>query len=248
VKITPQPGSENPLPTGKRGLFDVHGADSRALREAALICYPSADVTARIGANKRRVSFKAASPGTYLVAVAAYTGSRVIAATYEVLVEGDPPPPPPPGEVATVLIVEESGKRSRGDARAITDVRIREEITEAGWLLRVVDDDTRDQRGRVPRDLEKWLKQAERRPWWFLLSADGRALVSEPLPGRRVMLETIQAARGVKRLNETVARSPLQCPGGPGCECCRPGCDCGCRDACPVFRRLIRRGVDGTTH
>lgn len=38
-----------------------------------------------------------------------------------------------------------------------------------------------------------------------------------------------------------VRESLKHCPGGDGCTCCRPGCDCGCRDACPVFRRMIRR-------
>ena len=36
-------------------------------------------------------------------------------------------------------------------------------------------------------------------------------------------------------------RDPRPCPGGPDCTCCRPGCDCGCRDDCPVFRAMVRR-------
>lgn len=41
------------------------------------------------------------------------------------------------------------------------------------------------------------------------------------------------------RLNEAIARSGALCPGGLGCECCQSYCDCGCRDACPVFRGMI---------
>ena len=28
---------------------------------------------------------------------------------------------------------------------------------------------------------------------------------------------------------------PGWCPGGDGCTCCSPGCDCGCRDNCQVW-------------
>ena len=31
------------------------------------------------------------------------------------------------------------------------------------------------------------------------------------------------------------------CPGGDGCTCCRPGCECGCRDDCPVWRATEAR-------
>lgn len=31
-----------------------------------------------------------------------------------------------------------------------------------------------------------------------------------------------------------------QCPGGNSCSCCRPGCDCGCRDDCIVWQRWKR--------
>ena len=40
-------------------------------------------------------------------------------------------------------------------------------------------------------------------------------------------------------LNDLVHRSGAKCPGGQGCDCCWSGCDCGCRDACLVFRRMI---------
>lgn len=43
----------------------------------------------------------------------------------------------------------------------------------------------------------------------------------------------------MRDLDDAVTRSPFGCPGGYGCTCCRAGCDCGCRDDCPVFRRLI---------
>jgi hypothetical protein len=41
-------------------------------------------------------------------------------------------------------------------------------------------------------------------------------------------------------LDEAVAESPDSCKGGANCTCCRPGCTCGCRAACPVFRRRVR--------
>lgn len=31
------------------------------------------------------------------------------------------------------------------------------------------------------------------------------------------------------------------CPGGLHCTCCRSGCDCGCRDSCQCFHRVLRR-------
>jgi hypothetical protein len=31
-------------------------------------------------------------------------------------------------------------------------------------------------------------------------------------------------------------QSKNACPGGRSCTCCHPGCDCGCRDECPVLR------------
>lgn len=31
------------------------------------------------------------------------------------------------------------------------------------------------------------------------------------------------------------------CPGGFGCTCCGDGCDCGCVDECPVFKRHQRQ-------
>ena len=43
------------------------------------------------------------------------------------------------------------------------------------------------------------------------------------------------------RQEPTQRAAPDQCPGGDGCTCCRPGCDCGCRDDCPVWRRLEAR-------
>ena len=34
-----------------------------------------------------------------------------------------------------------------------------------------------------------------------------------------------------------------QCPGGRGCTCCNAGCDCGCREACPVWRRIRKKAA-----
>lgn len=31
-----------------------------------------------------------------------------------------------------------------------------------------------------------------------------------------------------------------QCVGGPKCCCCGAGCDCGCRDDCPVWKAMKR--------
>lgn len=39
----------------------------------------------------------------------------------------------------------------------------------------------------------------------------------------------------MERLKKEIAESPEQCPGGSGCQCCRPGCDCGCRNECSLF-------------
>jgi hypothetical protein len=39
---------------------------------------------------------------------------------------------------------------------------------------------------------------------------------------------------------EEIEKDPRPCPGGLGCECCRPDCDCGCRDDCPRFRYMLR--------
>ena len=48
----------------------------------------------------------------------------------------------------------------------------------------------------------------------------------------------------IKELEKDIAMSRKHCPGGDGCCCCYSlhGCDCGCRDSCPVFRRLIASG------
>lgn len=46
-------------------------------------------------------------------------------------------------------------------------------------------------------------------------------------------------------LRDAVARSVEQCPGGNGCDCCRSGCDCGCRDSCPRFLTMIRESIGG---
>ena len=42
---------------------------------------------------------------------------------------------------------------------------------------------------------------------------------------------------------DIIRLEPGPCPGGRQCTCCGPGCDCGCRDACPVFRGLVRKRV-----
>jgi len=58
------------------------------------------------------------------------------------------------------------------------------------------------------------------------------------IPGVPVVLKkTITKAE----LDAAVSASPFRCPGGPGCQCCHApgGCDCGCRDACPVFRHQV---------
>jgi len=54
------------------------------------------------------------------------------------------------------------------------------------------------------------------------------------------LVEAAGALGSHDRLNEAIARSPASCPGGHGCTCCASRCDCGCRDACPVFRGIIR--------
>ena len=40
-------------------------------------------------------------------------------------------------------------------------------------------------------------------------------------------------------LDAEVERSTGNCPGGRGCECCAPDCDCGCRNECPRFRYVV---------
>lgn len=62
-------------------------------------------------------------------------------------------------------------------------------------------------------------------------------------------------------LDERVRRDTRQCPGSSSplyftpragdvyvsvikCTCCRDGCDCGCRDACPRFRYLVAVSED----
>ena len=45
----------------------------------------------------------------------------------------------------------------------------------------------------------------------------------------------------VDTFDEDVRRELGPCPGGRWCTCCRPGCDCGCRDDCLAFRAAVRR-------
>lgn len=48
----------------------------------------------------------------------------------------------------------------------------------------------------------------------------------------------------MNNIADAIQRSTARCPGYRGiedCTCCRPGCDCGCRDDCPAFRAAIQR-------
>lgn len=47
------------------------------------------------------------------------------------------------------------------------------------------------------------------------------------------------------RLRQAVVDSGEPCPGGDGCGCCCARCDCGCRDACPKFLRMIQDRLKG---
>lgn len=55
----------------------------------------------------------------------------------------------------------------------------------------------------------------------------------------------VQRKMNNELLDAAVAKSREQCPGGDSCTCCRPGCDCGCRNDCPRFRYEIRKSMAG---
>lgn len=42
-------------------------------------------------------------------------------------------------------------------------------------------------------------------------------------------------------MQQTPTQPSNVCPGGGSCTCCRSGCDCGCRDDCPEWQRVLRQ-------
>jgi len=198
--IVPQAGSENPLEPGQVGLYDITGVpNKKKLAEAIFLNYPREGVSAKRKTDAV-ISFKADNAGKYLVVVAAYgkpdtkSKGKICVADYEIVVKGDvPPPPPPTGDVNMVLILEETADRTQEQAAVITSSDIREQVHRYNWSMRVIDDDVVDENGNRPELLAKWIDKATSLPWWFLITDEGEAVVSEPLPKTpEAALETIR--------------------------------------------------------
>jgi hypothetical protein len=52
-----------------------------------------------------------------------------------------------------------------------------------------------------------------------------------------MLINSSEAAKGGEEVSKP---SMPQCPGGSGCTCCGSDCDCGCIEACPVYRKWDR--------
>ena len=71
----------------------------------------------------------------------------------------DPPKPDPPkpdpgpsGLTKAIIWIEETAERTAGQAEAMADPESRRAIATAGWQLRIVDKDVRDEQGRRPAE------------------------------------------------------------------------------------------------
>lgn len=96
----------------------------------------------------------------------------------------EPGPQPQPQGPLSLIWIEESADRTPEQAQAIVDPEIREVLREAGWTLRVADDDVVDEHGQAPSDLQQFIAAARQAglPRLFAVNAQGAEVFAGKAP------------------------------------------------------------------
>lgn len=158
-------------------------------------------VAVTLADGRSAVVFASRRPGTITLvyAVCGSDGLEIARHQFENKAGTDPPPAPPPTPPNPepnppplpkppyrLIWIEESSDRTPEQAAAQNDRAIRDALTRAGWTLRVVDKDVKDEYGRTPADLKPFIDDAISRglPRLYFVGSDGRS-VSLPAPANR---------------------------------------------------------------
>jgi len=133
------------------------------------------------------------------------------------------PVPVPPGPGALELLwIEETAARTPQQARAITDRAIREALANAGWSLRVVDQDITDETGKTPPELAPAITAAKQAglPYLVVRSRDGAEVYAGKAPPDLTAFQTLLKRLGLRisgQANKSQDKDACptgQCPSG----------------------------------
>jgi hypothetical protein len=144
--------------------------------------------------GKRALVFSSGRPMQVVIVAAGYVGGQVYL-TFHSFINGsnsptppnpgpgpspnpDDPKPPRPVPPFILLWIEETTERTAAQAQAQNDLAIRQALQRAGWQLRVVDKDIRNEKGEPPSDLAPWIEKAVKLglPRLFVIDKTGRYL------------------------------------------------------------------------
>lgn len=196
-------GPTEPVRINERVLFDVTGLDAAGYAGSRLWIRPSEGVTAEpftaVVDGRLVLLIQADTPGVYwfVLAVPGADGKGIDGAEFELQV-GEPTPAPPdidppdpiPGPGPKfVLVLEESGNRTPGQAATMMGLRAWLLASEHQW--RMLDKDVVGPDGKTPEWLVPYLEAAKDQPLPALL-------ISQPT-------EAGAGAIAVKALPESVA-------------------------------------------
>jgi len=164
--------------------------------------------------GKRALVFSSGRPMQVVIVAAGYVGGQVYLAFHSFINGSHSPTPPNPGPGPPpnpddpkpprptppfiLLWIEETTERTAAQAQAQNDSAIRQALQRAGWQLRVVDKDIKNERGETPADLASWIERAVKLglPRLFVIDKAGRHL-SYPAPKDRGEFVKILAELGL---------------------------------------------------
>jgi len=134
------------------------------------------------------------------------------------------PTPPQPGGPLQLFWIEETSRRTAGQASAIMDAEVRKALAAAKWTMRVADVDIVDETGAAPADLQPYIQDARIKglPRLYVVDAAGAEVYAGDAPANvqafrdvltKIGLPTTWKILPIKEeaSNKTPARKGSQC-------------------------------------